>query len=149
MNRKVKIVLAYLLFGSLANRILSVIFRNTWFDDISMYFLIVIVLAMLFHFGKAIKNNQAQKKYFIYISLIVAQAIISRILIKLLNIDVVAWSWLIIVDFTIPLLTLFVMLLDIAKVMKPTNERLSFILQVIVVFCLIVFIPVSAILLLG
>ena len=149
MNRKLKIILIYLVIGVIAIRIPSEIFRDTWLNDISVYLLVIVVVAMLFHFGTAMENKQARKRYYIGTGLIVGQLIVFQVLIALLGINVTTWGRLSIVGFTVPFLTLFVMLLAIAKAMDATNNKISLILRVLVVFSLIIFIPVSVILVLG
>jgi len=148
MNTKIKIILVYLLLGS-AIRILSLVLRNAWFDGIITYLLVAVVCAMLFHFGKAMQSKKAQKKYYIYIAIIIGQAILFHFSAMFLSVDITVLDRLTTAALFTAIITLLVMFLDIAKVMEATSEKTSFFLRVIAVCCLIILIPAGAIFFLG
>ena len=145
MNKKVKVILFYLLFGFIVIRIPAEIFHNTWFGYLSTYLLAVIVIAMIIHYGKTIQNMSARKKYYIYISLIVGQGLIFQIMLRFFGFDTMAHPWLVPALFTLSCLLLVIMLFDIAKSMDSTNVKVSLSLRVIAVLCLIILMPLSVI----
>jgi len=143
MNKKVKVILFYLIFGFIAIRIPAEIFRDAWFEYISTYLLAATVIAMIIHFGKTIQNLRARRKYYIYISLIIGQGLIFQIMLRFFGFDTLVHPWLAPVFFIVSCLLMVIMLFDIAKTMDSTNVKLSLSLRVIAILCLIVLIPLS------
>jgi len=142
MKKWLKRILVYSAIA-LTVRLLSEAFVTTWFHAVHEYILLALLLVMLFHFGKVIQNKLVRKKYFIYISIVIGQGIIYQLLSTIYFEHISNLSWPETVAFNVALITLIIMLFDIAGTLNKTNEKASTTLYIIAILATIVLLPVN------
>jgi len=120
----IKILLVYSGIATII-RVIAEIYRDTWFDEVREYLIFLATLIMFFHIGKNIQNALVRKKYFIYLSIIVVGLIVLNVIaINFPNIR------LILIGVNIVSLTILAMLIDIARILINTNEKVGLTLYV-------------------
>jgi len=118
------IILVYLLGIVPLAIILSVVMRSSLLG-IEEYFPHAAIFAMLIHIGKAMQNKIAKKRYFIYICIICGIFLFVVVLSILLGIDLQQANWLALVGSSAMLAAIIIMLFDMSKIIKSTNEKVS------------------------
>ena len=124
--------------------LLAEIFRYTLLGTIAGYLILLTMLAMLFHIGKVMQNILVKKKYFVYISVIAFQVIILQTISAILNVSLTN-TWFAFIGVNVVFLTIFIMLIDIARTITSESEKVALALYVIVFIGAPIFLIVNAI----
>ena len=91
---------------------------------------LLVICAILFDIGRIIKNKTVQRKYFIYLSIIVCQILLLQLISVVLDVGTVN-TWLGLVGANVILGTMFTMFFDIARILKNNKKFLGGLLLVI------------------
>jgi hypothetical protein len=140
MKKYLKIVIPYFVITAIAIAILSEILKSTRIFTYVEYLSPLAMCAMLCHIGAVMQNKFVKKKYFFYLSIIIGEGILFNVFFITLNAN--GDSWIFVIGFAIIFLTLLIMLFDMAKTVKDTNKKVSWILSIIAFVCVVLGIPI-------
>ena len=104
--------------------------RYSWVNAFVIVFYLVLAV-MLIDIGVSIKKRDVKKKYITYTCLIIGQIIIVQIVSAITNVATVN-TWLAAVGVNALFITIVIILLDVARSIKHTNELVVGILRFIV-----------------
>jgi hypothetical protein len=149
MKRHIKIIFIYSFIVITAIKILAETLRDTFFYSVKDYLILLTMFIVLLHIGMTISKRQVKKKYFIFISIIFGENLISNLLSVTLKKNS-SYTLLDFISANVISITVAIMLFSIARTIKTTNEKASRILNLIgVLFAVLVSVVNVVVLIIG